>query len=104
MGADGVGVSGGVVALAAQDGDELGAGLVEAAPFADGLEAALELEWSGAVTVAEQSTMEPGGSLITAVDHCRCGCGGGFDGTGGGEVLLGDGAVGDAGVDERHPR
>ena len=36
--ADGVGVAGGVVALAAEDGDELGAGLEEAAAFADGLE------------------------------------------------------------------
>ena len=60
VGADGVGVGGGVVALAAQDGDELGAGFVEAAAFADGLEAAVQLERSGAVTVAEQPTMQPG--------------------------------------------
>ena len=57
-GAGGVGVGGGVVALAAQDGDELGSGLVEAAAFADGLEAAVELERSGAVAVAEQPPVE----------------------------------------------
>ena len=39
-----VGVVGGVVALAAQDGDELGAGLEEAAALADGLEPAVGLE------------------------------------------------------------
>src|SRR5215213_5729445 len=57
-GARRVGVGGGVVALAAQDGDELGTGLVEAAAFADGLEAAVELERSGAVAVAEQPPVE----------------------------------------------
>jgi hypothetical protein len=46
-------VGGGVVALAVQDGDELGAGLVEAASFADRLEPAVQLERSGAVAVAE---------------------------------------------------
>jgi hypothetical protein len=40
--------------LAAKDGDELGAGLEEAAAFADGLEAAVELEGSGAAAVAEK--------------------------------------------------
>ena len=104
VGADGVGVGGGVVALAAQDGDELGAGLVEAAAFADGLEAAVELERSGAVAVAEQPTMEPGGvSGVMLSVVVPCGDGVGFDGAGGGEVLLGDGGVGDAGVDEGHP-
>src|SRR3954453_14834694 len=100
VGADGVGVGGGVVSLAAQDGDELGAGVVEAAAFADRLEAAVELEWSGAVAVAEEPAVEP---VVVAI---RIGGGGGWwlvgglDGAGGVEVLLGDGGVGDACVDE----
>ena len=101
-GAGGVGVGGGVVALAAQDGDELGAGLVEAAAFADGLEAAVELEWSGAVAVAEQPPVELSGVVGSSSSADACGDGVGFDGLGGGEVLLGDGGVGDAGVDEGH--
>lgn len=44
---------GGVVALAAEDVDELGSGLVEAAALADGLEATVKLERAGAVPVAE---------------------------------------------------
>jgi hypothetical protein len=54
LGAGRVGVGEGVVALAAEDGDELGSGLIEAAAFADGLEPAVELERPGAVTVAEE--------------------------------------------------
>ena len=57
LGAGGVVVGGGVVALAAQDGDELGTGLEEAAAFADGVEAAVELEGSGAVAVAEEPSV-----------------------------------------------
>ena len=57
LGAREVGVVGGVVALAAEDGDELGSGLEEAAAFADGVEPAVEFEGSGAVAVAEESTM-----------------------------------------------
>jgi hypothetical protein len=45
-------VSGGIVALAAQDVDELDAGFVEAASLADALEAAVEFDRSGAVPVA----------------------------------------------------
>jgi hypothetical protein len=52
-------VGGGVVALAAQDGDELGAGVEESAAFADRLEAAVQLERAGAVAVAEQAPGEP---------------------------------------------
>ena len=44
LGACGVVVAVGVVALAAEDVEEGGAGFVEAAAFADGLEAAVELE------------------------------------------------------------
>jgi hypothetical protein len=44
----------GVVALASEDGEELGAGLVEPAAFADGLEPAVEFEGPGAVAVAEE--------------------------------------------------
>jgi len=96
-----VGVGGGVVALAAQDGDERRSGLVEAAAFADGLEAAVELEWSGAVAVAEQPPVGLGvvGSVIGRRSVRR---GLGFDGLGRGEVLTGDRGVGDAGVDKGH--
>ena len=48
---------GGVVALAEQDGDELGAGLEVDAAFADGFEAAVELDGSTAVAVAQQSPL-----------------------------------------------
>lgn len=45
---------GGVVSLASRDRDELGAGVEEAASFADGLEVAVECGGAGAVAVAEQ--------------------------------------------------
>ncbi len=53
-GPGGIRVSGGVVALAAQDFYELDAGLVETASLADGLEAAVQLGRSGAVPVGQQ--------------------------------------------------
>ena len=91
----------GVVALAAQDPDELGPGLVEAAAFADGLESAVKLEGSGAVTVAEKPPMPCRGvAFASRQRHCL---GVGFDSAGSGEVLVGDDGVSDAGVDESHP-
>ena len=101
LGAGEVGVVGGVVALAAEDGDELGAGL-EAAALADGLEPAVEFEGSGAVAVAEEPPV-PRGCVPFVGErlHLRRF---GFDAAGGVEVLVGDHGVGDAGVDKGHPR
>ena len=99
-GANQVGVGCGVVALAAQDGDELGAGLVKAAAFADGLESAVKLEGAGAVAVAEKPPMPCRGvAFASPRRHCL---GVGFDSAGGVEVLVGDDGVGDAGIDEGH--
>lgn len=91
-----VGVGGGVVSLSAQDVNEVDAGLVEPASFADRLEAAVELERSGAVSVGEQPVMRA--RWLTAVPGRSGGCFG-FDGLGGLEVLVGDVGVGDPGVD-----
>ena len=60
----------GVVALAKQDGDELGAGGEVGAGFADRLHAAVELGRAGAHSVAEHA----GVGLVTQPDH-----GGGLD-------------------------
>jgi hypothetical protein len=49
-----VAVAGGVVALASQDGHELGVGLEEAAALADCLEPTVALSGAGAVPVGEQ--------------------------------------------------
>ena len=49
-----------VVALASQDVDELDVGVEEPAPFADGLEPAVELERPCAVPVAEKALVGPG--------------------------------------------
>ena len=54
-----VGMRGGVVALSAQDVDELDARLVEAATFADGPEAAVQLGRSGSVPVGQQPPGRP---------------------------------------------
>jgi hypothetical protein len=93
-----IAVVGGVVALASQDGHELGVGLEEAAALADGLEPTVELSRSRAVPVGEQPPVR------RHVDDGSRGEGGGvgFDGAGGVEVLLGHLGVGDAGIDERH--
>jgi hypothetical protein len=48
---------GGVVALAEEDGHEVGSGGEVDTGFADGLEAAVELDGAGAVAVAEQSAV-----------------------------------------------
>ncbi len=63
VGAVGLVVLGGVVALALQGGPELDAGLEEGAGFADGFEGAVEFGWAGAVAVAEEAVVfaaEPG--------------------------------------------
>ena len=104
LGAGVVAVGGGVVASAAQDGDELGSGLEEAAAFTDRVESAVGLDGSGAMTVAEQTSVELGGVTHRVIRVHRSCAVAGFEGAGGVEVLVGDGGVGDAGVDERHPR
>ncbi len=65
-------VADGVISLPAKDGQELGAGLEEAAPFADGLEVAVEPGRSGAVTVTQETTMLSGDpSHVGAFDACE---------------------------------
>ena len=44
-----------VISLTAEDGDELGPGLEEAAPLADRLEGAVEPDRSSAVTVPQET-------------------------------------------------
>ena len=99
---------GGVVALAEQDGDELGSGGEVDAGLTDGFEGAVEFGGSGAVAVAEESALhlEPQAPHLFAFGGGGQfdGCGGveGFDLFGDGEVFVGDLAIGDAGVDEGH--
>ena len=50
-------VVGGVVSLAGQDGDELGAGVVVGASFAGGFELTTQGGGSGAVAIAEESVV-----------------------------------------------
>ena len=75
------------VVLASQDADELFAGVEEAAPLTDGLESAVQLDGSGAVTVAEEAPVRGSRRRV-----CR-GQGRplwlGLHGGDGGEVLLG---------------
>jgi hypothetical protein len=104
VGAAGLVVVGGMVALALQGGPELDGGGEESAAFADRFEGAVEGGGPGAPAVAEHPAV-----LLTEPSH-----GGGFpagevgvvvegvDGLADGVGLVGDGAVGDAGVDERH--
>ena len=63
LGAGRVGVAGGVVALPAEDFDELDVGLVEPASLADGLEATVELKRAGTVTMARSRRGVPAVSL-----------------------------------------
>jgi hypothetical protein len=62
VGAVGLVVLGGVVALAAQGGPEFDAGLEQGAGFADGFEGAVQFGWAGAVAVA--------GEQVGAVRRC----------------------------------
>jgi hypothetical protein len=95
-----VAVGGGVVALGSQGGGELDGGLVVAAAFADGFEAAVGVTGAGAPSVAEHAPVfaaepgEVGGFVAVVVEGVDAGLGGG--------VLVGDGAVGDPGVGEGH--
>ena len=98
----------GVVALSFQGGTELDGGLEEGARLTDRLEVAVQTDWSGAVAVAEHA----GVHLSSQFGHLRAfGVGGqglwgvveGLDLLGDCEVLVGDGAVGDARVHESHP-
>jgi hypothetical protein len=66
VGAVGLVMFGGVVALAEQGGPELDAGLEERAGFADGFEGAVEFGWAGAAAVAEQA-------VVLAAYVCRAG-------------------------------
>ena len=102
-----LGPCGGVVALALQGGAELDGGDEEGAGFADRLEVAVHLDGAGAVAVAEHAAVHLGAELA----HLGAfGVGGqlaglvveGFDLLGDREVLVGDGLVGDAGVDHGH--
>ncbi len=58
----------GVLALALQDGDELGTGLEESAALTDALEGAVEQSGPRAVTVGEQSTVVTDRRLALEVD------------------------------------
>src|SRR5581483_1838035 len=101
LGASNVRMSDGVVALALQHRHELRPRLEEAAALADGLESAVQLQRPRALTVAEETTMDAlcGCVLLCAgVDDLR------LDGVCCLEVLVGDAGVGDARIDERHPR
>ncbi len=90
-----------------QGGPGLDGGDEEAAGFADGLEVAVHLDRSGAVAVAEHAAVHLGAELA----HLAAFVVGGelgrlavecFDLLGNGEVLLGDGLVGDARVNHCH--
>jgi len=98
---------GGVVALSAEGGFELDGGDEEGAGLADRFEVAVHLDGSGAVAVAEHASVHLGAQVA----HLGAFVGGGellglavegFDFLGGGEVLVSDGLVGDAGVDHGH--
>jgi integrase len=99
---------GGVVALCLQGRAEFDGGLEESAGFADGFEVAVQADGPGAVAVAEH----PAVHLDTQLAHFSAfGLGGqcawlvveGFDLFADGEVFVGDGAVGDSGINEGHP-
>src|ERR1039458_3910910 len=97
----------GVLALTLQDGDELRTRLEETAPFADALEGAPEGGGPGAVTVGEQPTMVADRLLFARTSSSDRGSAGesvvvSLDRFGHLEVRLGDGVVGDAGIDECH--
>ena len=100
-------LAGGVVALPLQGGSELDGGDEEAAGFADRLEVAVHVDRSSAVAVAEHASVHLGAELAhlpafvvggelagLAVE--------GLDFLGDGEVFVGDGLVGDTGVNHCH--
>ena len=98
---------GSVVALASEEGDELGSGLEEPALLADGFVDAVDAEGPVAVAVAEEASVGFDGEAFhvgafEVSGQRSCLVVGGFDGLGDSEVFVGDGAVGDAGVGEGH--
>ncbi len=99
---------GGVVALCLQGGAEFDGGLEEGAGFADGFEVAVQADGSGAVAVAEHAAVHFDTELahfgaFSLGGQCARLVVEGFDLFADGEVFVGDGAVGDAGVHEGHP-
>ena len=99
-------VSDGVVSLAAQDGEELRAGLEEPTALADRLEGAVEPDRPGAVTIPQETPVLGGDAAhVGALDAGRerlAALIARLDGLGHPEVLLGDGPVRDAGIGQRH--
>jgi site-specific recombinase XerD len=98
---------GGVVALALQGGPELDGRLEERARLADRLEVAVETDGPGAVAVAEHPLVHLGAQLahlgtLSVGGQFPWGVVERFDLLGDREVLVGDGAVGDAGIHHRH--
>ena len=87
---------------ATQDRNELRSSLEEPAALTDGLIGAIELGGAYAVSVAQQAGMASGQQASLLVDNWRASSG--FDRLGGSEVLLCDGIVRDACVDEGHAR
>src|SRR6266568_3691591 len=104
----GLALGGGVVALLFEGGAERDGGLEERARFADGFEVAVQAGGAGAVAVAEHPLVHFGAELAHLV---ALGAGGqvlrgvveGLDLFRHCEVLLGDGAVGDAGIHHGDP-
>ncbi|MFC0448938.1 hypothetical protein [Rhodococcus jostii] len=93
---------GGIVSLFGERGAELDGGDEERAGFADRFEVAIQLDGPGAVAVAEHPAVGLGAELAHLGRLVFGGqdCGlvfvvEGFDFLGDGEVLVGDGAVGD---------
>jgi hypothetical protein len=95
--------------LPLEGGFELDGGDEEGARLADGLEVAVELDRAGAIAVAEHAAIH----LAAELGHLAAfGLGRelaglvveGLDLLAHGEVFVGHGAVGDAGLDHGHPQ
>jgi integrase len=104
----GLALGGGVVALLLEGGAELDGGLEEGAGFADRLEVAVQPDGPGAVAVAEHALVHFGAELahlgaLGAGGQVLRGVVEGLDLLRHREVLLGHGAVGDAGIHHGHP-
>src|SRR5262249_50397533 len=106
--APGLALGGGVVALLLEGGAGLDGGLEERARFADGLEVAVQAAGAGAVAVAEHPLVHLGPEFahfgaLGADGQVLRGVVEGLDLLRHREVLLGHGAVGDAGIHHGHP-
>ena len=104
----GLALGGGVVALLLEGGPELDGGLEEGAGLADRLEVAVQADGPGAVAVAEHPLVHLGAELahlgaLGAGGQVLRGVVEGLDLLRHREVLLGHGAVGDAGIHHGHP-